>query len=356
MFEMNEIPHSKPFIGKEEEEKISEVILSGQIAQGRMVSEFESGMADLIGVKGAVACNSGTSALHLVMRAMDISPGDEVIIPSFTCSALLNAVRYTGASPVYAEIDPVNLNMDSNDVKGKITNRTKLIIVPHMFGESADIDGLLNHGIPVVEDCAQAIGAKHKNRMLGSFGEATVCSFYATKVITTGEGGMVLSNSTALLDKIRDLRDYDKKRSSELRYNYKMTDIQAAMGLIQMRRIGSFIERRRQIAIRYIDAFNDLPVELPTTKPGSIYYRFILKCSPETADYLIKEMKRRGIICERPIFMPLHHIYSEVPVTLSITEEMYQKCVSIPIYPALKDSEVSLIIEKIRELMEEPTE
>jgi dTDP-4-amino-4,6-dideoxygalactose transaminase len=262
------IPHSRPALGQEEIRLVTEAIHSGHIAQGKAVGSFEASMAKAIGTKGAVACSSGTSALHLALLAMDVGSEDEVIFPSYVCLALLNAVHYVHATPVLADIDPTTQNMDPDDVKKKLTRRTKAIIVPHMFGLAANLESLLTLGVPIIEDCAQAVGTTYNGRTVGAFGHVAVFSFYATKVITTGEGGMVLSNSKEMLHRVRDLRECDQKDDPGVRYNYKMTDMQAALGIAQLGQLDGFIKARRSIAQRYTEAFSTLPVVLPPRDDG----------------------------------------------------------------------------------------
>jgi len=196
-----------------------------------------------------------------------------VILPSFVCSALLHAINYVGATPVFAEIDPKNYNLDPDNVKRRLTKRTKAIIVPHMFGCAADIKQLSLLEVPILEDCAQAIGTTFDNRIVGTFGDAAVFSFYATKVMTTGEGGMVVSRSKKFINRIKELREYDKKGTYHIRFNYKMTDIQAAMGVSQLNRVDNFIRKRRSLAKSYDRAFKAMGISIPVKDPGHIYYR-----------------------------------------------------------------------------------
>ena len=216
------IPHSRPLISDRDIEAVASAVKSGRLSQGPKVLEFEEQLARFIGKKKAAATSSGTAALHLALLALDIKQGDQVIIPSFVCSAVLNAVNYTGATPIIVDIDPLTFNMSAEAVKSAITGETRAIVVPHMFGCSAEIDRLLEMGIPVIEDCAQAIGADFKGGKAGSFGLLSVFSFYATKVVSCGEGGMVLSDSDDLISKIKNLRDYDSRDDYTLRYNYKI--------------------------------------------------------------------------------------------------------------------------------------
>ena len=198
------IPHSRPTMGEEEVKAVAEVIRSGHIVEGEVVQRFEKNFAEKMGVQDAAAVSSGTAALHLTLLAMGIGPDDEVIIPSYVCTALFHAVQYVGAISVPAEIDPKTYNIDPDDVQKRITTRTKAIIVPHMFGLAANLDRLLNLDVPVIEDCAQAVGGTYHQKPLGTFGQASIFSFYATKMMATGEGGMVTSNSAEIIDCIRD--------------------------------------------------------------------------------------------------------------------------------------------------------
>ncbi len=345
---MDLIPHSKPTLGNKEIKVVSEVIASEHIAQDQTVSRFEQSVAQEIGVKGAVACSSGTAALHLTLLAMDIGAGDEVIFPSYVCSALLNAVRYVKATPVLAEADPRTHNIDPVDVKKRLGGNTKAIIVPHLFGQPADLTELTSFGIPVIEDCAQAVGARYKGRQVGAFGHAAILSFYATKVMTTGEGGMVVSNSWDLLDRIRDLREYDHKEDLVVRYNYKMTDMQAAMGLCQLEQLPDFIRRRKKIARDYYTAFEKFPAQLPLRDEGHIYYRYIIGLK-EDVKPKIGALEGKGIMCAMPVYMPIHRYLklSGYPAT----EKIWKGSLSIPIYPSLTDEDISRVTHEVSKLL-----
>ncbi len=338
------IPHSKPTLGAEEARAVSEVIESGYIAEGEIVKNFERAISDFLEVDFAMSTNSGTSALHLTLLAMGVGPGDEVIIPSYVCSALLNAVNYTGAIPILAEIDPDTYNLDAADVKERISNRTKAIIVPHLFGLSADMEPLLEFDVPIIEDCAQSIGSTYHQRPVGTFGEAAIFSFYATKVITTAEGGMVITNSRDIAEGIRDLKTYDKREAYKVRYNYKMTDIQAALGIVQLERLESFIRRRRAIAEKYSSAFNELDLKRPPADAGHIYFRYVLGLNMEPRPW-IRELAPMGIVCDRPIHFPLHRNLKHGG--FPATEKAWKQSLSIPIYPTLTDEEISRVTDAV---------
>jgi len=339
-----EIPHSKPTLGPEEIQAVSNVISSGYVAEGAIVQKFEQSFANYLNIGHAVATNSGTSALHLTLLALDVGPGDEVIIPSYVCCALLNAVNYTGAKPVLADICPDTYNIDAADIKKHLSNRTRAIIVPHLFGLPADLDSLLALGIPLIEDCAQAVGSEYAQRPVGSFGVAAIYSFYATKVITTGEGGMVVSNSQDIADRIRDLKTYDQKDDYKIRFNYKMTDIQAALGLAQLERLDTIIRRRRSIAAKYTRAFKTLDLNLPPQNSGHIFFRYVLGFNTDCLSF-IQALANKGVGCDRPVYLPLHRQLKRKGCPVS--EKAWKSSLSIPIYPSLSDGEVTRVIDAV---------
>jgi len=338
------IPHSRPTLGSEEIKAVSDVVSSGYIAEGAAVQKFEQSFADYLKIEHAVATNSGTSALHLTLLALGVGPGDEVIIPSFVCCALLNAVNYTGATPILADIRPDTYNLDAADVKKRLSRRTRAIIVPHLFGLPADLDALSALGIPLIEDCAQAVGSEYGRRPVGTFGTAAIFSFYATKVMATGEGGMVVSNSTDIAERVRELKTYDQKVDYRVRFNYKMTDIQAALGLAQLGRLATFVRRRRAIAELYERAFKSLDLNLPPGDPGHIFYRYVLGLNKNSLPW-IQALAHKGIGCDRPVYLPLHRQMKTKGCPVS--EKAWQSSLSIPIYPSLTDEDATHVIETV---------
>jgi len=338
------IPHSRPTLGPEEARAVFDVIMSGYIAQGETVSKFERDVAAYLGVEFAASTSSGTAALHLALLAMGVGPGDEVIIPSYVCSALLNAVHYTGAVPVLADIRPDTYNLDATDVKRRLTRRTKTIIVPHLFGLAADLEPLLKLEVPIIEDCAQAIGSTYHRRPVGTFGAAAIFSFYATKVMTTAEGGMVATNSGDLAGRIRDLKTYDRKQDYKVRFNYKMTDIQAAMGRVQLERLESMIVRRRRIAQIYTSAFRACDFKLPPEDDRHIYFRYVLDLKMDSTPW-IQALARMGIACERPIYLPLHRYQKSAGYP--VAEKSWRQSLSIPIYPLLTDTQIRRVVKAV---------
>jgi len=344
------IPHSRPSLDRDDVSSVSEVIRSGQIAQGEVVGEFEKKVAKYIGVNGAAATSTGTSALHLSLLAMGIKKGDYIAMPSFVCSALLNVVKYVGVHPILVEVDPETYNIDIHDLKKKIKKTTRAIILPHQFGLPADIDEVISLGVPVIEDCAQAIGAVYKGKKAGSFGSLSCFSFYATKVLSTGEGGMVVSNSRNLLKKIRDFREYDNKKNYSVRYNYKMTDIQAAMGISQLKKLNSFLLRRAKIAKRYfseLQGFCNLPA-VSYKDRRHIFFRFLIQIHGSVSNAL-EFFSERGVTCMRPVYKPLHkylHLQG-----FPNSDKIWKKTISIPIYPSLTDKEICKVLDVLKQYL-----
>ena len=341
------IPHSRPTLDESDLFSVSEVIRSGRIVQGEVVEKFEKKVAKFIGLDGAVATNTGTSALHLSLLAIGIKKGNSVAIPSFVCVALLNAVKYVGAHSILVDIDPETYNIDVRDLKKRIKKSTKAIILPHQFGLPADIDEIMSLGIPVIEDCAQAIGAVYKGKKAGSFGRLSCFSFYATKVLSTGEGGMVVSDSKNLLKKIRDLRGYDNKKNHTVRYNYKMTDIQAAMGIAQLKKLNSFLVKRVNIAKRYSSELQEF-CNVPSVRYKDrkhIFFRFPIQIQGSVSKAL-NFFSERGVTCARPVFKPIHK-YLQIN-GFPNTDAVWNNTISLPIYPSLTDKEICKILDVLK--------
>lgn len=344
------IPHSRPSLDKKEVEAVAQVIESAHIAQGSMVKKFEQVLGRYIGCPYAAAVSSGTAALHLSLLALDIGSSDEVIIPSYVCTALLNAIHYVGANPVVVDIDERTFNIHPESVASKISTRTRAIVVPHMFGCPADLEALSQFNLPIIEDCAQAIGAQYRERPVGSWGTLAIFSFYATKMITTGEGGMVLSHSKELINRIKCLREYDNKNNFGLRFNYKMTDMQAAMGQVQLQKLPEFIQKRQLLALKYYQAFKDFNVKLPAELQNGnhIFYRYVVRIQADL-DNIINLCESKQFQCRRPVFKPLHHYLKQKDCP--VTDLVYREALSIPIYPSLTQDQQDYIIENLGEIL-----
>jgi dTDP-4-amino-4,6-dideoxygalactose transaminase len=259
-------------------------------------------------------------------------------------------VNYTGAQAVLADIETATLNMDPLDAARRRSRRTKALIVPHLFGLPADLDRFQELGVPIIEDCAQSVGAFHGLRAVGSCGHAAVFSFYATKLLATGEGGMVATSDRKLAERVRDLKTYDRRDDYRIRFNYKLTDLQAAVGRIQLRKLAGFIDRRRQIARRYRAAFEELPLRLPLDSPEHIHYRFVADIGADCAS-LIRSAAQQGIGCERPVHTPLHRLLKAENFPRS--ESAWRRSLSIPIYPSMTDSEANEVVRVISGLLSE---
>ncbi len=343
------IPHSRPTIGEEEAAAVSAVLRSGQLAQGGQVRAFEEALSSLVGVGGAAAVSSGTAALHLALLALEIGEGDEVALPSYVCSALLHAVRYVRATPVLVDIEPETFNVDVRDLRRRCSRKTRAVIVPHLFGLPADLRPIVALGIPVVEDCAQALGSRYHGTPAGSVGVLSVFSFYATKVICTGEGGMVAGNNARLIERIKELREYDEKADGRLRYNLKLTDVQAALGLAQLRKLPALLARRRAIADAYGEGLKHCPVTLPARPPdrAPIHYRYVIRT--RRAEEVLAAGAEAGIAYRRPVFQPLHRYLEQTGFPR--TEAAFREAVSLPLYPSLSDGEVEQILHHLPSIL-----
>ncbi len=334
------IPHSRPTVSEEDAQAVARVVREGQLAQGPEVAAFETEVADRVGVPAAAAVSSGTAALELALRALDIGPGAEVIVPTYVCDALHHAVTRSGAIAVLADADPVTLTLSPMDAKRRLTRRTRGIVVPHAFGFAVDLAPFEALGVPVIEDCAQALGAWIGAHPAGALGRLAVCSFYATKLLTTGEGGMVVGPPD-LVGRVRDLRDYDERADLVPRLNAKLTDMQAALGRSQLRRLDTFIARRRAIAAEYRRRLAGAGCRLPADVGARhVYHRFVVEVEAPVPS-LMEALGARGVAARRPVFRPLHRAlgldgYPEA-------DRLWNRCLSLPCYPSLTDDEVAAV-------------
>lgn len=343
------IPHSRPTIEDTDIEAVVEVMRSNQIAIGPKTREFEKKMSDYLGVNDAVATSSGTAALHLALKCLDIGSGHEVIMPTGVCSALMYSIKYCGAEPVLADINITDLNISVEDVKQKITSKTGAIIVPHMYGVPANLKELKELEIPLVEDCAHSVGASYEGMKVGSFGDAAMFSFYATKMMSTGEGGMVTFKSKDAMERARCLRECTISSDYNLQYNYKMTDMEAALGISQLSRLPEFIRKRRELANSYNSEFESCPVTLPR-HDGSIFYRYIMVLDKPDVDRVVTELAKQGVTGLCPV-QPVHEILNLEP--FKNTKKLMETAISLPIYPTLSDEEHSTVVNAFKNAVKE---
>jgi perosamine synthetase len=323
-------------------------------------------LAEFSGTRYAIATSSGTTALHLALLALDIGPGDEVIVPTFSFIATANAVTYTGAKAVFVDSDLETWNINPNLIEEHITDRTKAIVPVHLYGHPADMDSILDiaqrHNLAVIEDAAEAHGARYKGRSVGGIGDLGAFSFYGNKIITTGEGGMVVTNRSDLADKMRILRDHGMSKDRKywhpvLGYNYRMTNLQAALGVAQMEKIEGILAAKAKIAAAYTQGLSDIPgVQLPPNAEWaeSVCWLFSILIDSQTfgisRDMLMKALKE-GNIDTRPLFPPMHlqPIYNTGKY-LPTAESLSDRGLSLPSSVNLLTEDIERTIETIRRI------
>lgn len=343
------IRHSKPNIKRADLVSVLENLISDNIADGSMVRDFERAFCEFSGQRAgsAVAVGSGMDALFFGLKALGIGPGDEVILPSYLPTAPLHAIINCGATPVLCDIGQ-DYNINPESARELVNEKTKAVIVAHLFGLPAEMGELANLGVPLIEDCAQSIGARYQGDLVGGFGKFSFFSFYATKMMTTGYGGMLLSRDTRLTTAVRDLRTYIGKENLGESYNSNITDFQAAMGINQIKRLPHFIEQRRQIAETYNMRFLQAHLDIPQKYEGrdSVWYRYPLRVKRSLKDAL-EFLKKNSIEAKQPIDKPLHQHLGLDADRFVETERAFLKTISIPIYPAMLNKEVEFVAKVV---------
>jgi perosamine synthetase len=361
------IPVSEPCLNGNEQKYLTECVQSGWVSSlGKYITAFEQGFADFCGVKHGVAVSNGTVALHLALAALGIGAGDEVITPTLSFIATANAVHYTNAKVIFADSEAATWNIDPAEIEKKITPHTKAIIPVHLYGHPADMDPILEiaerHHLVVLEDAAEAHGAQYKGKRVGSLGKLGAFSFYGNKIITTGEGGIVVTDDDELAERMRFLRDHamsPEKRywHTEIGFNYRMTNLQAALGVAQMEQIETFIARKHQIAARYSANLSDLAnITLPPQAAWatSVYwmYSILLKPGfPLSRDEFLSQLKAAGVD-NRPFFYPIHQMppYAGDTGLYPVADDLSRRGLNLPSAVTLTDAQIDSICEIIRSL------
>ncbi len=378
---MNPIPFSRPHIGEEEIAAVVETLRSGWLTTGPKTHEFQRAFAKAIGAAQAIAVNSCTAALHLALDALELPSHAEVITSTLTFAATASTIVHAGARPVLVDVSPDTLNLDPSDVERKITPRTKAIVPVHFAGHPAAMDDILDiarqHGLRVIEDAAHALPASYRGRAVGTIGDVTAFSFYATKNMTTGEGGMLTTADKELADRMWTRRLHGMSWDPWRRYSgggwrydvsypgfkYNMTDIAAAIGLVQLRRLPALHQRRREIAALYSALLSDVAeLRLPTTRSevGHAWHLYVVRLLPQrlrlTRDSLIEILKVKGIGANVH-YIPLH-LHSYFRKALGVTEDNFpvasmaaETMLSLPLFTRMADDEVQYVAETLRRIV-----
>jgi perosamine synthetase len=358
---INKIPIYQPSLTGNEKKYVIDCLESTWISsKGKYLSLFENSFSEFIGVKHAAAVSNGTVALHVALLALGVGPGDEVIVPTLTYISSVNAIKYTGATPVFVDSLADTWQMDPADVSAKISEKTKAIMVVHLYGHPCDMDSLFSiakkQNLFMIEDCAEAIGSKYKGKSVGTFGDIATFSFFGNKTITTGEGGMVVTNDETLHDRVVHFKGQGLAKHREywhdvVGYNYRMTNVCAAIGLAQLEQVNDFLQRKLEIATTYEKAFKKSPVEFHKSHADvthSYWMCSILVPEAKQRDELREHLKENGIET-RPLFYPVHTMpmYSDKFERLVVAEDLAWRGINLPSFPQLTDNEVHSIIMAI---------
>lgn len=373
------IPYGKQTIDQDDIQAVVDVLQSDFLTTGPKIAEFEQTVADYVGAKYAVAISNGTSALHAACFAAGIGPGDEVITTPLTFAASANCVLYCGGTPVFADVDPKTYNIDPEDIQRKITDRTKAIIAVHLAGQPCDMDAIHSiareHGLIVIEDGAHALGSVYKGKKVGSMSDMTTFSFHPVKPITTGEGGMIVTDNEDFYKKMILFRSHGITRDDSmmtrndglwfyqqfnLGYNYRITDIQCALGCSQMKKLDRFLALRKEIVAHYNEAFADCdniitPYQLSDTESG--WHLYIVQVKNCDRRQVFEKMREKGIgvnVHYIPVYMhPYYQEHGYENVHCANAEEIYSHIISLPLYPGLTSEQQDYVIDTLKSLCEE---
>jgi perosamine synthetase len=364
---MNEaIPMSAPELDESDIKAVVEVLRSGRLSLGPRAEAFEQAFGNYIGVEHAIATNSGTSALHTIVQALRIGPGDEVLVPSFTFAASVNVLLYERAKPVFVDIEGETYNLDVHDMSRRITKRTKAIMAVDVFGHPAEWDPILqfaqDHHLRVIDDSCEALGAEYRGRKIGQFGDAAAFAFYPNKQMTTGEGGVIVTSDTEIACLSRSLRNQGRGATGawleheRLGHNYRMDEMSAALGITQLARIESFLAKRERVANMYDERLrNSELVQIPRSKPyvrrSWFVYVITLKENIER-DGVAKLMEERGVPV-RCYFSPIHmqpYIRKYLQLgdsKLPVTESVARRTLALPFHNNLTENQVDRVVETL---------
>lgn len=372
---------SAPDINEQDIAAVVEVLRSGRLSLGPRQEMFEDEVARYVGVRHAVAVSSGTAALHLIVRALGLRPGDEVLVPSFTFAASVNCLLYEGATPVFVDIEPETCNLDPADLERKINQRTRAVVVVDAFGHPADWAAIeritAKHGLPVIDDSCEALGARYQGRPIGQFGKAAAFAFYANKQITTGEGGMIVTDDPVLAGLCRSWRNQGRGAMDawlvheQLGYNYRMDEMSAALGASQLQRIEELLAQRAAVAHRYDRMLGGLPwLRTPIVRPRirmSWFVYVVLLQKGLDRDAVITSMQERGVPA-RSYFSPVHmqpyfRRWSENggssastsqrgEGSLPVTEDISRRTIALPFHGRLREHEAEWVVEALEEAVE----
>ena len=349
---------AKPMMGEEEKRAVLEVMSSGKLAQGEKVKQFERAFASYIGTRQAVAVGNGTIAIHLALLAHGIGKGAEVVTTPFTFIGTVTPITFCGATPVFSDIDPRTFNISPEDIARALSERTKALLPVHLFGLPAEMDGILElaqrRGIPVIEDACQAHGALYKGKRVGSLGSCACFSFYPTKNMTTGEGGMVTTDDDELASRIRLLRDHGQKSRYEhviIGYNFRMNDISAAIGIEQLKKLESFNSKRREnagVLDRGLEGVEGLRTPYVPEGMTHVYHQYTIRAKDRDAlkDYLNKENIRTGVYYPRPVTdNPPLQPFATRPIPNA--RRACREVLSLPVHPGLSEDDLARIVNTV---------
>ena len=361
------IPIAKPIIADEEVEEVVKVLKSGFIAQGPKVAEFEEKFAEYVGVEYAVASSSGTTALHLALLAAGVKSGDEVITTPFTFAATGNSVLYTGAKPVFVDIDKDTYNINPDKIEEAVTDKTKVIMPVHLYGQPADMDSINkiaeDHDLIVIEDAAQAHGALYNNKKTGSLGDMGCFSFYPTKNMTTSEGGMITTDNKEMAETARILRAHgesERYTHVTLGYNFRMTDIAAAIGVVQLNKLDKFNEKRIENAnflTNKINKINGIKAPYVANNVKHVFHQYTVRVDKSKRDQLMDFLNKNGIGTgihyPKPIYQ--QKLYQEMgfAVKCDEAENASSEVLSLPVHPSLKHEDLEVIVNVLEKASKE---